>query len=100
MFFIILVTPIRQKNHLSKLLLLDYVLILAFYLVLALTGIFAFEEINNLYTLNFQPETDDPRYLTTIHYLLSLFPVFTLSANFPIIAMSLQSNLKTFLPEG
>ena len=32
----------------------DYVLILSFYFLLAFTGIFAFTEINDLYTLNFQ----------------------------------------------
>ena len=79
----------------------DYVLILAFYLLLAFTGIFAFEEINDLYTLNFQPKPGEPWYLATIHYFLSLFPVFTLSTNFPIIAITLRNNLKTlFLTEG
>jgi len=32
----------------------DYVLILSFYFLLAFTGIFAFTDINDLYTLNFQ----------------------------------------------
>ncbi len=41
------------------------------------------------------------RYLAAIHYFLSLFPVFTLSTNFPIIAITLRNNLKSlFLTEG
>jgi len=75
--------------------------ILCFYFLLAFTGIFAFEEINDLYTLNFQPNPEEPWYMKLIHYFLSLFPVFTLSTNFPIIAITLRNNLKTlFLTEG
>ena len=65
------------------------------------TRIFAFDEINDLYTLNFQPDPDEPWYLKVVHYFLSLFPVFTLSTNFPIIAITLRNNLKAlFLTEG
>ena len=44
----------RRKKMLSSMVLADYALILSFYLLLAFTGIFAFKEINDLYTLNFQ----------------------------------------------
>jgi len=96
-----LVTPISNKKWIGWLLSFDYIMILAFYLLLAFTGIFAFEELNDLYTLNFQPEADDPWYLLIIHYMLSLYPVITLSTNFPIIAITLRNNLKAlFLTEG
>ena len=37
----------------------------------------------------------------TLHIFLALFPVFTLSTNFPIIAITLSNNLKAlFLTEG
>ena len=49
-----LVTPISNKKKLYSLTLGDYALILAFYFILAFTGIFAFRDINDLYTLNFQ----------------------------------------------
>ena len=49
-----LVTPINNKSRLYPLILGDYLLILGFYFLLAFTGIFAFREINDLYTLNFQ----------------------------------------------
>ena len=66
-----------------------------------LPRIFAFDEISDLYTLNFQPDPDEPWYLKVVHYFLSLFPVFTLSTNFPIIAITLRNNLKAlFLTEG
>merc|ERR1719228_2827994 len=79
----------------------DYLLILGFYFLLAFTGIFAFRDINDLYTLNFQPSSDDSWLLYYLHMFLSLFPVFTLSTNFPIIAITLSNNLKSlFLTEG
>merc|ERR1711874_838618 len=96
-----LVTPISRKRNINALVFLDYFIILLFYFLLAFTGIFAFEEINDLYTLNFQPDPEEPWYMKVIHYFLSLFPVFTLSTNFPIIAITLRNNLKTlFLTEG
>ena len=49
-----LVTPISNKKKLYSLILGDYALILSFYFLLAFTGIFAFRDINDLYTLNFQ----------------------------------------------
>lgn len=96
-----LVTPITRKRRVNWLIGLDYGIILCFYFLLAFTGIFAFEEINDLYTLNFQPQPGEAWYAAAIHYFLSLFPVFTLSTNFPIIAITLRNNLKTlFLTEG
>ena len=49
-----LITPITRKKYLYQMMLGDYILILSFYFLLAFTGIFAFKEINDLYTLNFQ----------------------------------------------
>ena len=101
-FFIFFsVTPISKKRNINTLIFADYFIILLFYFLLAFTGIFAFEEINDLYTLNFQPDPEEPWYMKVIHYFLSLFPVFTLSTNFPIIAITLRNNLQTlFLTEG
>lgn len=47
----------------TALLAADYVLILAFYLLLAFSGIFAFPVIYDLYTLNFVPDQCDGRQL-------------------------------------
>jgi hypothetical protein len=93
-----LVTPISSKAKIYKLFVLDYGLITVFYLLLAFTGIYAFENIQDLYTLNFEPEkgseTDNHFTLIIVQYFLSLFPVFTLSTNFPIIAITLRNNLR------
>lgn len=92
-----LVAPITDKHSLKRLLSLDYTVICAFYLCLAVTGSFAFAQLEDLYTLNFVPDGDErtTRLLTAIEYFLSLFPVFTLSASFPIIAITLRNNLQS-----
>lgn len=91
-----LIAPISEKRSLKSLISLDYMLICAFYLCLALTGIFAFANLQDVYTLNFAPSQDSSStFLKIIEYFLSLFPVFTLSASFPIIAITLRNNLQT-----
>jgi len=96
-----IITPISRKKKLVPMMLADYTLILVFYFLLAFTGIFAFKELNDLYTLNFQPSSDDNTLESILHYFLALFPVFTLSTNFPIIAITLSNNLRSlFLTEG
>ena len=93
-----LVTPIRDKSKLLSLLAADYILILFFYALISFTGIFAFNKLEDVYTLNFLPDPcDDSKSITSvafIQYFLALFPVFTLSTNFPIISITLRNNLK------
>jgi len=92
-----LITPIANKASLHRLLGLDYLLILLFYLLLALSGVFAFAHLEDLYTLNFVPDPCDHAGPLTFKYCLQLFlllfPVCTLSTNFPIIAITLRNNL-------
>ena len=102
-----LVTPVRNKKSIYGLFAADYSLILFFYMILSFTGIFAFKDLNDLYTLNFQPdpcrgEGSNPiTNVVFIEYFLTLFPVFTLSTNFPIIGITLRNNLKImFYREG
>ncbi|XP_043208660.1 transmembrane protein 104-like isoform X1 [Amphibalanus amphitrite] len=99
-----LITPISNKSRITALLAADYVLILAFYLLLAFTGIFAFPSLYDLYTLNFVPCDEGQSigwFEQLLDYFLSMFPVFTLSTNFPIIAITLRNNLQTLcLTEG
>lgn len=96
-----LVAPISNKTRLNWSLSFDYILIASFYLLLALTGSFAFQHLDDLYTLDFGPrETGDCSkttndYLLLSEYFLALFPVFTLSTSFPIIAITLRNNLQT-----
>ncbi|CAH2106593.1 unnamed protein product [Euphydryas editha] len=90
-----LISPIRGKNRLGLHLSLDYILISIFYLLLAFTGAFAFASLNDLYTLNFVPTDNENILLKIVEYFLALFPVFTLSTSFPIIAITLRNNLQS-----
>lgn len=98
-----LVTPWRDKRHLFSLLAADYLLILGFYTLLSFTGIFTFPQLHDMYTLDFQPNSGTDAiipHIPVLQYFLSLFPVFTLSTNFPIIAITLRNNLRSlFLRE-
>ncbi|XP_008586485.1 PREDICTED: transmembrane protein 104 isoform X1 [Galeopterus variegatus] len=96
-----LVTPVSSKRHLTRLVFLDYVLILAFYSLLSFTAIFCFrgDSLMDMYTLNFA--RCDIVGLAAVRFFLGLFPVFTISTNFPIIAVTLRNNWKTlFHREG
>ncbi|XP_023171215.2 transmembrane protein 104 homolog [Drosophila hydei] len=95
-----LVAPIKTKSMIAKILSYDYILICTFYIVLAISGVFAFEHIEDLYTLNFLPYRDTTdgfmsSFFIGIDYFLSLFPVFTLSTSYPLIAITLKNNLQT-----
>ncbi|XP_017966385.1 transmembrane protein 104 homolog [Drosophila navojoa] len=95
-----LLAPIKHKSIVKQILSYDYTLICSLYIVLAITGIFAFEYVEDLYTLNFLPynaTTDSlfSTFLIGIEYFLSLFPVLTLSTSYPLIAITLKNNLQT-----
>lgn len=89
--------PIKQKHKIYKILTIDLVLITILYLTLALTGIFAFANLEDLYTLNFIPKSgsDESFIFKFIEYFLTLFPVLTLTTTFPIVAITLRNNLQT-----
>ncbi|XP_017467297.1 PREDICTED: transmembrane protein 104 homolog isoform X2 [Rhagoletis zephyria] len=96
-----LLTPISDKQKIRSIISYDYILICTFYIVLSLTGAFAFAELQDLYTLNFIPDTISghmygANVLLAIEYFLTLYPVFTLSTTYPIIAITLRNNLQTF----
>ncbi|XP_059163852.1 transmembrane protein 104-like [Physella acuta] len=93
-----LVTPIKNKSRLLQLVAGDYLLILLFYLLLSFTAVFAIDKIEDLYSLNFKPGTANALTdIVPIQYFLALFPVFTLSTSFPIIAITLRNNLNAML---
>jgi hypothetical protein len=92
-----LVTPIKSKSSsLSTLFLLDYLLITTFYLLLSILGCFAFASIPDLYTLAFVDKSGG-YWNRSISLFLGLFPVFTLSSSFPIIAITLKNNLNSMV---
>lgn len=94
-----LVTPIKTKSRIPLVLGVDFLVISCFYLLVSLTGIFAFPIVPDLYTLAFKPEKGSSSGLVTllVDYFLALFPVFTLSTNFPIIAITLRNNLEAMV---
>ena len=87
-----MVTPMSTKKHLYKLLMVDFVVILVLYLLLTYTAVFRFAVLQDLYTLNFFP----PNSVTpaVVSYFIVLFPVFTLTTNFPIISVTLRETVK------
>lgn len=96
-----IIAPIRMKSKLKQLFAYDYICIALFYLLLSYTAIFTFDQIEDLYTLNFRPTTEckksDVEVPQVLAYFISLFPVFTLSSSFPIIGITLRNNLETML---
>ena len=96
-----LVSPIKNKSRVTAIMATDYILIALFYLILAFTGIFAFPNVPDLYTLVFKPDQGSTPSLPVeiADYFLALFPVFTLSTNFPIIAITLKKNLETIITD-
>ncbi len=73
---------------------------MVFYFLVSYTGAFAFgANLEDFYTLNFLPEHSKSNtqgtFTKIIDYYLSLFPVFTISASFPIIGITLRNNLKS-----
>jgi amino acid permease len=105
-----LISPIEPKSYLNRLLAGDFVMIYAVYSLLCGSALFAFGDNHNpdcastpgpgcmiqpLYTLNFTSYDIRP-----IAGFLSLFPVFTLSTNFPLIAITLRNNLMILIPWG
>lgn len=98
-----LVTPIKNKKWLGKVMGLDFLTILITYYLLCYTATVAFGGathttcsadshdpciIQPLYTENFLSYSFKP-----VSYLLNLFPVFTLSTNYPLISITLRNNL-------
>ena len=93
-----LITPMKNKSRVTQLFVADFSIVLVFYALLSFTAIFAFSshDLKDLYTLNFWGNSG-----AFVGYFLALFPVFTLSTNFPIISITLRDNLKNlFYREG
>ena len=86
-----IITPVTNKKRIHYTIFGDFLSVLFFYLLLVLTAVFAFSvtDLKDLYTLSF---ADAPAFFK---YFLELFPVFTLSTSFPIIAITLRENLKS-----
>lgn len=109
-----LVTPIARKDRLKPMLLVDYMAILCVYASMAILAELAYAgarstscddsypcAIQPIYTQNFLDV--DSYYglawksLRPISLFLNLFPVLTLSTNFPLISVTLRNNLLNIL---
>ena len=95
-----LVTPVFPKNRIVAYLFGDYVLILIFYLLLSVSATLTFDwdDIQDIYTLNFfGTGSTIVLPIVPLQYFVALFPVVTLSTNFPIIGITLRNNLMALL---
>ncbi|GMT36048.1 hypothetical protein PFISCL1PPCAC_27345 [Pristionchus fissidentatus] len=89
-----LITPMSSKHMIFSKMAGVYGLVIAFYFTLSLTGAFAFEKVQDVYTLNFLHDENASWGYFIIDHFLALFPVFTLSTNYPIVAITLINNVK------
>jgi len=86
-----------------------YLLLLSFYLTLCVSGLFAFSTqappscdetcsdvlcpVQSLYTENFLSFQG-----VVVSYFLGLYPVFTITSNYPLIAITLRNNMMQIFP--
>ncbi|GMT06213.1 hypothetical protein PENTCL1PPCAC_28387 [Pristionchus entomophagus] len=89
-----LITPMSSKHMIFSKMAGVYALVIAFYFTLSLTGAFTFEKVQDVYTLNFLHDENASWGYFIIDHFLALFPVFTLSTNYPIVAITLINNVK------
>lgn len=93
-----IVTPISNKNKVNVMFGFDFVLIFIAYNMMCFSAVFAYggpnsdNPINQLYTLNFANFA-----VKGIAIYLALFPVFTLTTSFPLIAITLRNNLQNMI---
>eukprot|EP01114_Cavostelium_apophysatum_P014544 TRINITY_DN3801_c0_g1_i1.p1 TRINITY_DN3801_c0_g1~~TRINITY_DN3801_c0_g1_i1.p1 ORF type:complete len:510 (+),score=104.71 TRINITY_DN3801_c0_g1_i1:96-1625(+) len=92
-----LLSPVKDKSRLNTLMGLDFVAIFMVYTGLCTSAMYAFGagNIQELYTWNFYDFQVKP-----IAIILVLYPVFTLTTNFPLIAITLRNNLMLLIPYG
>eukprot|EP01095_Lingulamoeba_sp_RSL-Kostka_P014079 TRINITY_DN601_c0_g1_i1.p1 TRINITY_DN601_c0_g1~~TRINITY_DN601_c0_g1_i1.p1 ORF type:complete len:501 (+),score=129.76 TRINITY_DN601_c0_g1_i1:43-1545(+) len=90
-----MITPIKSKRKLTLLMGAVYVVIFVFYVGLCVSALFAFQELDSLYTLNFVGYK-----INLIGLYLGLFPVFTLTTNYPLICITLRNNLMHLITYG
>lgn len=109
-----IISPIRNKTLVTRIFLVDYVFILLAYIGLGGVSLLAFDglpdspdscpptkitdeqtpcPVQHLITQNFESFSFQP-----LAYYLSLYPVFALTTNFPLICITLRNNLQTIVP--
>lgn len=89
-----LITPMSSKINIFGMMWLVYLVVGFFYFTLSITGSFAFLHVQDLYTLNFLHDKNTTFFYSICDVFLALFPVLTLTTNYPIVAITLTNNLK------
>lgn len=93
-----LITPIKDKRNLLFDMGLVYLMVFLCYTLLCITAVLCFKhsDLYDMYTLNFinDPIIQNSQW-KNLKYFFGLFPVLTLGASFPIIAVTLSNNLKS-----
>ncbi|CAH0522629.1 unnamed protein product [Peronospora belbahrii] len=86
-----LIAPVTDKRKVSTILSAAFMAVLSVYFVLSVSATFRFQpnDVEDVYTLNFKNYP-----VQAFGYFLSLFPVFTLSASFPLICITLRENIR------
>mmetsp|Transcript_46590 Transcript_46590/g.117310 ORF Transcript_46590/g.117310 Transcript_46590/m.117310 type:complete len:478 (-) Transcript_46590:102-1535(-) len=92
------ITPIDRKRKMTLLFVVDFLAIFTAYLLLGGTAIFAFKGvIPSTYTTAFEDQKDVPTWLADV---LAMYPVFTLTSNFPLIAITMRNNIDKLVPHS
>ncbi|KAI1725625.1 transmembrane amino acid transporter protein domain-containing protein [Ditylenchus destructor] len=92
-----LITPMREKEFISFRLIYVYLIIFLFYCALSITGSFAFPVVQDVYTLNFLHDDQTGFFYLILDYFLALFPVFTLTSSYIIVAITLSNNIRVLI---
>jgi hypothetical protein len=91
-----LLAPVEKKNKVTTLFTVDFVFVFVAYILLAYSAVFAYDQysIPSTFTTFFRGKTND-----AVAIILALYPVFTLTTNFPLICITLRNNIIRFVPE-
>ncbi|KAJ5070333.1 transmembrane protein [Anaeramoeba ignava] len=99
-----LISPVRNKRKINTYVLVDFIVITLIYILLALFAVLSFGDVTKskcgsdpgppckiqpLITLNFSSY-----HIRFFANFLALFPVFTLTTNFPMMAITLKFNIE------
>ena len=93
-----IITPMKSKKYIYPIMGADFILILILYYLINLTGVFAItqDDMQALHSLNFFcPGLEIVLLILGVY--VALFPVISLSSNFPIIVVTLRDNLKSLV---
>jgi len=89
------ILPLADKRKTLNVILVDYVIVLLYCSTIVFAAVInkPASEISPLYSLNFSEHS-----VAVLAKFLSLYPVFTLSSNFPLICITLRNNLMALFP--